>query len=802
MGGFTGLFDRPDPYVTSLTKNRNLQVGINATGGDWTAARNATQGGLGDYIRKYLANQGDSEKYAGQETGAINRFYNGDMAAQLAALRAKRSSVVNAAADVGVNQALRNVDLSRVGGEGGSSSYDKRLAIGAVTPIRTQAALDNATQERADTDYLTGNQIALSGARSGIADRLAGRALVPGQASFSSLKDETGGMAPVVGLDQSNKYYGIKQDPGLLDRMQQEVQFLQGLQSIMKNQYGTVSEAGTGWAGGGMGGGGGGGGMGGMMGGMGGMGMRRGGMVGHNYVDHITDYTNGGGVEGPGSGTSDSIPARLSNGEFVVPARAVRMPGVLALLEKIRAMGNEGPTTARMAGGGLYYADSFGDLGHQALARDAFNESVVGGQVQQIQQQGQFDQSLAQRQAEQQGQQRQQTRQQTDTNNRSSLNYYGMRGEGQTSSGGYDSTGYMGTRDPGSPFTFARGGYVTAQMPYWDRARSLSDIHSGESSRAHPQPMPYKGKFAHGGMVGYAAGGPVDPDEAAYQESSRNLAQAVKDARERAQRGQSMTTADVNKQRMDMEDRRLQMNKDYQDWLMKQPTAQDERKNALTFKYGEEAAGRGEDVSDVDLPPEQKAILGKISDSQAGAIDSMHKHAGNLADLLNQQKMIDETEPRLKAIQSQNSRTLIHEFLTPQQKEAYKNASDQLADNAERKTAITRILQPYQKDLGALVTYDPMQDQYVSAIKPAPVRKNRAIPAAAGAAPNSAVNQGPQATEPTEHPTAMRSASTAQPTYAPKFPPQFYSRVNQLAGSGMEARQAKSQAMMEMQEAR
>src|SRR6266566_1343590 len=104
MGGFTGMFDRPDPYVTSLTKNRNLQVGINATGGDWTAARTATQGGLGDYIRKYLANQGDSEKYAGQETGAISRFYNGDMAAQLAALRAKRSTAVNAAADVGVNQ--------------------------------------------------------------------------------------------------------------------------------------------------------------------------------------------------------------------------------------------------------------------------------------------------------------------------------------------------------------------------------------------------------------------------------------------------------------------------------------------------------------------------------------------------------------------------------------------------------------------------------------------------------------------------------------------------------------------------
>ena len=38
---------------------------------------------------------------------------------------------------------------------------------------------------------------------------------------------------------------------------------------------------------------------------------------------------SGGLVSGPGTGTSDSIPARLSNGEFVVRASAVRQPGVL-----------------------------------------------------------------------------------------------------------------------------------------------------------------------------------------------------------------------------------------------------------------------------------------------------------------------------------------------------------------------------------------------------------------------------------------------------------------------------------------
>jgi len=38
-------------------------------------------------------------------------------------------------------------------------------------------------------------------------------------------------------------------------------------------------------------------------------------------------FAGGGEVEGPGTGTSDSVPARLSDGEFVVTAKAVRSAG-------------------------------------------------------------------------------------------------------------------------------------------------------------------------------------------------------------------------------------------------------------------------------------------------------------------------------------------------------------------------------------------------------------------------------------------------------------------------------------------
>jgi len=41
-------------------------------------------------------------------------------------------------------------------------------------------------------------------------------------------------------------------------------------------------------------------------------------------IASVRDFTGGGGVNGPGTGTSDSIPALLSDGEFVMTADAVK----------------------------------------------------------------------------------------------------------------------------------------------------------------------------------------------------------------------------------------------------------------------------------------------------------------------------------------------------------------------------------------------------------------------------------------------------------------------------------------------
>lgn len=53
----------------------------------------------------------------------------------------------------------------------------------------------------------------------------------------------------------------------------------------------------------------------------------------------VQGFASGGLVTGPGTGTSDSIPARLSNGEFVVRASAVKSVGV-GFLNAINALGS------------------------------------------------------------------------------------------------------------------------------------------------------------------------------------------------------------------------------------------------------------------------------------------------------------------------------------------------------------------------------------------------------------------------------------------------------------------------------
>jgi hypothetical protein len=80
----------------------------------------------------------------------------------------------------------------------------------------------------------------------------------------------------------------------------------------------------------------------------------------------------GGHIRGAGSGTSDSIPAWLSNGEFVVRERAVRAVGV-DLLQEINSQGGASPRGRRRTRG---YAD--GGLVASVSAAEGSLNAVLG----------------------------------------------------------------------------------------------------------------------------------------------------------------------------------------------------------------------------------------------------------------------------------------------------------------------------------------------------------------------------------------------------------------------------------------
>ena len=53
-------------------------------------------------------------------------------------------------------------------------------------------------------------------------------------------------------------------------------------------------------------------------------------------VESATEFTGSGTVEGPGTGRSDSIPARLSDGEFVITAKATKEIGADNLMSMMK----------------------------------------------------------------------------------------------------------------------------------------------------------------------------------------------------------------------------------------------------------------------------------------------------------------------------------------------------------------------------------------------------------------------------------------------------------------------------------
>ena len=93
------------------------------------------------------------------------------------------------------------------------------------------------------------------------------------------------------------------------------------------------------------------------------------------------EFTGAGEVDGPGTGTSDEIPARLSDGEFVFTKKAVDQIGVEKLEEMMKDAENEYDASRQdMALGGLMNdptQDEKANLPDQAMSDDQIEEQML-----------------------------------------------------------------------------------------------------------------------------------------------------------------------------------------------------------------------------------------------------------------------------------------------------------------------------------------------------------------------------------------------------------------------------------------
>ena len=101
-------------------------------------------------------------------------------------------------------------------------------------------------------------------------------------------------------------------------------------------------------------------------------------MLFDKVIDVAQEFAGSGPVEGPGSGVSDSIPARLSDGEFVFTAKATEEIGADELMRMMKDAEANADKRQGMQEGGTPEQDQLGRLLDSELARDEITKKMIG----------------------------------------------------------------------------------------------------------------------------------------------------------------------------------------------------------------------------------------------------------------------------------------------------------------------------------------------------------------------------------------------------------------------------------------
>jgi hypothetical protein len=205
---------RGSTSMKTYTKNPKIQSSLGDLIDTYNTNVKSDSGDLSAFIQNYLKQTPQATAYTGEETGAIGKFYNGDVARQLAEYRAQRSQLGDLAVQQALAQNRGNMNRSVLGGGGaGDSSWNNRYGIGVASQLDLQNNLANLDLARGDYNTVLQGQIGMVGRRQALEDALLQRQLTPMQMRQSLLGTDVSQLGSLANVNNLNTQYAYQYNP-------------------------------------------------------------------------------------------------------------------------------------------------------------------------------------------------------------------------------------------------------------------------------------------------------------------------------------------------------------------------------------------------------------------------------------------------------------------------------------------------------------------------------------------------------------------------------------------------------------
>lgn len=244
--GMSSAFDgTPSFTVLQNTKWQALQDAIDKSLSTWNTNYGQNQKDLADFISAWNGQTKQDSAWTGEETNAIDQYYNGGVASNLAALTASGAAARKAAGNQALAYATGSRNAAQLTSGTGNSSYNTRLAIGEGNAVDIANANQTATENASNYKYLLGAQMGLLGKRTSLTDALAQRSLAPITARNNTLTGSLSGLSTLQSLNNANNFYGLSKNESIFDQLGKFSD------SLVTTGMGIYSMGATGMAGGG-----------------------------------------------------------------------------------------------------------------------------------------------------------------------------------------------------------------------------------------------------------------------------------------------------------------------------------------------------------------------------------------------------------------------------------------------------------------------------------------------------------------------------------------------------------------------